>query len=198
MSRDPSADDPADDGQVTHLLQRIGGGDDGATSELLGVVYGELRGLAGRLFSKSGSGGVTLQPTALVHDAFLKLVRRADDWNDRQHFFAVASLAMRQMLRDAVKARGRLRRGGDWARVSLSGMGEENEAAEVDLVALDAAMSKLADLSPRQARIVELRYLTGLPVNDVAEILGVSTTTVGDDWRAARAFLRRELERGEA
>lgn len=195
MSSDVQADPPADPGQVTHLLRQIGEGNSSATSELMGLVYGELRALAGRLFSDSGR-AVTLQPTALVHDAFLKLVERADDWNDRQHFFAVSSLAMRQMLKDAAKARRTLRRGGDWMRVSLSGMDGSAEAEEVDLIDLDAALDRLSSLSERQARIVELRYLTGLPVNEVADILGVSTTTVGDDWRAARAFLRRELERG--
>lgn len=190
---DNAAQDTPTPGNVTHLLHRIGEGDGEATSELLGVVYDELRGLAGRMFA--GGSGVTLQPTALVHDAFLKLVERADDWNDRQHFFAVASLAMRQMLRDAARARSSEKRGGKWERVTLAGVTPTPQGQDVDLCTLDAALTKLSALNERQGRIVELRYLTGLPVAEVAKILSISVSTVGEEWRMARAFLRGEMER---
>lgn len=176
------------------MLRRAGAGSEQASSELLRVVYEELRAMADRAFGK-GPSGVTLQPTALAHDAYLKLVNRSDEWTDRQHFFAVASLAMRDILRDNARARSAQKRGGQWDRISLTGVKDTPESGEsdVDLVDLDSALTKLSSLSQRQGRIVELRYLTGLPVTEVAEILGISVATVVNEWRFARAFLSREL-----
>lgn len=179
-------------GEVTLLLNQIGGGDAGASETLLELVYTELHRMAGRAFSRR-TPGTTLQPTILVHDAFLKLVEHAGDWNDRQHFFAVAAKAMRQVLRDGARARGAEKRGGQWGRVTLAGLAKSQAPGEFDLVALDEGLTKLAQLNSRQARVVELRFLAGIPIEDVAKMLKISTTTVGDDWRLARAFLRREI-----
>jgi len=186
-----------DSGRVTRLLRRAGEGDAQASSELLEAVYDELRDLAGRLFARAG-GAPTLQPTALVHDAFLKLVDREEGWNDRQHFFAVASVAMRHLLRDGARARAAQKRGGAWERVSLSDVRDTPGSADFDLVELDTALDKLSRLSERQGRVVELRFFTGLAVKEIAELLGVSVATVGNEWRAARAFLSRELRGAES
>lgn len=179
-------------GEVTRLLHRVGAGDESASADLLDLVYDQLRVLAGRMFA-GPDGAVTLQPTALVHDAYLKLVTRGENWSDRQHFFAVASMAMRQMLADCARARGTQKRGAAWDRVSLTGVRDSTAQEEHDVVALDAAMTKLSSLNERQGRIVELRFLTGLTVEEVARLLDLSTTTIGEEWRLARAFLRREL-----
>ncbi len=185
-------------GQVTQLLHRMGAGDADASPELLSLVYGELRALAGKVFARRG-GAVTLQPTVLVHDAYLQLVDHDQDWDSRRHFYAVASVAMRFMLNNHARARAAQKRGGSWGRISLSAVQESpmpgGSAGEINLVALDAALSKLTRLSERQGRIVELRYLTGLPVQEVAAILGISTTKVRTEWRTARAFLSRALKK---
>lgn len=191
------AEIPRSVGDVTLLLRRVESGDQDSQEALLALVYDELRSQAGHIFGAQG--GATLQPTALVHDAYLRLVPHAGELNDRRHFFVVASMAMRQMLRDQARARRALKRGGDLQRVSLNGLVGDGPAAgpseETELERLDAALETLAELSPRQARIVELRYLTGLSVSEVADVLDVSVATVGNEWRTARAFLRRELTR---
>ena len=179
-------------GQVTKLLGQLAAGDRAATDELLPLVYDQLRNVAQRLF-RAGRGSQTLQPTAVVHDVFLKLVDKAADWNDRQHFYAVASRAMRQLLTDVARARASQKRGGEWGRVSLSWVPESSPASDLDVVDVDAAISELKALNERHARIVELRFLTGLSIQETADILGISRTTVHDEWRLARAFLRRNL-----
>lgn len=184
-------------GEVTLLLQRIGNGDSNASDSLLSLVYDHLRDLAGRVYQGPAQAR-TLQPTALMHDAYIKLVEREESWDSRQHFYAVASIAMRQMLTDYARARATQKRGGSWQRVSLSGIDESKQDTELDLVALDSALNKLSELSPRQARVVELRFLTGLAVDEVAKIMKVSSTTIVDEWRAARAFLRRELKESDS
>ena len=140
----------------------------------------------------------TLQPTILVHDAYLRLVENPGQYRNRQHFLVVAGMAMRQMVADYARARGSQKRGGAWRRVSSTCLDQESSEGELDLVLLDEALNKLRTLSERQYRIVEMRFFGGLEVEEVADLLEVSRTTVGNDWRTARAFLRRELERAGA
>ena len=156
-------------------------------------VYEHLRALANNYFS--GRPGQTLQPTALVHEAYLRLARSdTERFNSRSHFVATAATAMRQILTDAARRRTAHKRGGpDQERVSLSGVGDDGKSA-VDVLALDNAMSRLEALSKRQARIVELRYFGGLTVPETAEALEVSTATVEKEWRRARAWLAKELQ----
>jgi RNA polymerase sigma factor (TIGR02999 family) len=160
--------------------------------ELLPKVYGELRALAASYFR--GRGHQTLQPTALVNEAFLRLARAGGEIRDRSHFFAVAATAMRQILTDRARRRRALKRGGpEKERVTLSGIAAPDGA--IDLVVLDDLLSRLAALDARQARLVELRFFAGLTEEEAAETLGVSLRTVQKDWRKAKAWLLAELER---
>jgi RNA polymerase sigma factor (TIGR02999 family) len=179
--------------EVTLLLARAGEGDAEATSRLLEVVHSELRDLAGG-FARGQRAGHTLQPTALVNEAFLKLVHGGTPgWNDRAHFLAVAATAMRQILTDHARARAAQKRGGEWQKVSLSDLPMSTGDDAIDLVALDDALEKLRALDPRKHRVVELRFFGGLTVEEVARVLGLSTTTVEGEWRAARAWLAVRL-----
>lgn len=190
-----ATDAPSDlRGKVTELL-RLPRGERGA-DELMPLVYDELRRLA-RGFFRSERVDHTLQPTALVHEVYLRLVD-ADriDWQGRQHFFAVAARMMRRLLVDEARSHNRVKRGGEWLKVdfelidrTLHSEGLEPE----DLLTIDAALERLASLDERQARIVELRFFGGLDVAEVAEVLGTSKRTVEGDWTHARAWLRREL-----
>jgi len=165
--------------------------------ELLPSVYQDLRCLAASYFA-GRRGDQTLQPTALVHEVYAKLVAGEANWSDRAHFLALAATVMRQVLADHARRRSRRKRGARWGRVTLSAVPCANEPTEptsaVDLVALDEALTKLAELDERQARIVELRFLAGLSIADVADLIGCSRRTVELEWRGARAWLRRELE----
>jgi RNA polymerase sigma-70 factor, ECF subfamily len=183
---------------VTALLRRWSGGDRGAFDELVPVVYGELRRIARRALANERSAH-TLQPTALVHEAFLRLVdERAMTWQNRAHFFAVAAGVLRRILVDHARRRLAQKRGGGavvsggsaWIELAA---GEAVSAEEV--LALDAALAELARLDPERSRVVELRYFAGLTVEETAASLGVSTATVKRDWAAARAFLHREMRR---
>lgn len=185
----------ADPSRATRLLRRVRDGDRSATDELLPLVYGELRSAASRIMARALP-NATLQPTALVHEAYLKLIQReAAEWNGRAHFFRVAVRAMRDILVDRARARGRLKREGDRSRVSLDLVLDAMEASVPDVVQFDEALRSLEQKDERLVRVVELRFFTGLSVEETAEVLGVSVATVGRDWRIARAFLRRELER---
>jgi len=179
---------------ITEVIAELAAGDRSAADRLLPQVYDELRALAGSYFRQQQPSH-TLQPTALVHEAFIKLVGAADQsWTSRKHFFDVAAMAMRQLLADHARQAASLKRGGGARRVTLSeAVTPLDNAPDVDLVALDDALDKLSKLDPRQGRIVELRYLAGLSVDETAEILGVSPRTVKLDWQMARSFLRREL-----
>jgi RNA polymerase sigma factor (TIGR02999 family) len=180
---------------ITEVLARVRSGDEAAAATLLPVVYDELRALAGSFFERQ-SPGHTLQPTALVHEAFLKLARpSAGAWKTRAHFFAVAAKAMRQILADHARRKKAAKRGGDQQhRVTLSGLETPaNTEQEIDLIALDEALSKLSELSPRQSQIVEMRFLAGLDESAVAHVLNVTPRTVQREWRLAKAFLRCEL-----
>ncbi len=164
---------------------------------MISIVYDDLRRRAAALLRRERRDH-TLDPTALVHEAYLRLVnQRTADWNDRAHFFGAAVGIMRHILVDHARGRGRAKRGGAWQRVGLvegvAGAGPR----DVDLLALDAGITELASLDASQARIVELRYFGGLSIEETAEVLGVSTSTVKRDFSTARAWLYRRLARSE-
>ena len=182
---------------VTAALVAWGRGDSGAGDRLLELVYPELHRIAERQMRREREGH-TLQPTALVHEAYLKLVDQSRvDWRNRAHFLGVAAQAMRRLLVDHARGRARDKRGGGATLVDLdSAAGEAGLAVQtrrVDLLALDQALERLTTLDAAQARLVELRFFGGLSVEEAAETLGVSTATAGRDFRSARAFLAREL-----
>ena len=187
--------------RVTEILGAVAEGGEvprAASDELLPLVYRELRRLAQRYLG--GRGARTLQATEVVHDAYLRLVDAPrDDWRGRSHFFAAAAKAMRHLLVDQARRKGREKRGGQQLRVTFDEvlLADARGGADLDqLLALDAALERLAELSERQARVVELRFFGGLKVGAVAEMLGVSRRSVEGDWTIARAWLRRELAAG--
>ena len=186
--------------EITSLLRAWSRGDERALDRLTPLVYGHLKAQA-RRYMRHERAGATLQGTALVHEAYLRLVEaRAVDWRDQSHFYAVASQIMRRILVDAARTRAAAKRGGgpdgpvravvDIERISGA---DERTAAEVS--ALDEALDGLARLDPRRARVVELRYFGGLTVEETAEVLRVSPQSVMRDWRLAKAWLMRELRR---
>jgi RNA polymerase sigma factor (TIGR02999 family) len=179
---------------ATDILRRLNSGDGSATSELLPLVYQELRAIAGQYF-RGQPADHTLQPTALVHEAFLKLVDHSDiAWQSRAHFLAVAAKAMRQILVDHARARATAKRGGDRILLTLDeAVVGAVETPEIDLLALNEFLTKLAELDDRQGRIVEMRFFGGMRVKEIAEVLGVTKTTVDNLWRAARAWLNVQL-----
>lgn len=179
------------------LLARAKSGDDKAVAALLPLVYDELRRLAASYLRRE-RGGQTLQPTALVHEAYVRLIGEGKQpWQDRTHFVAIAALSMRQILVERARRRHAAKRGGDPVRITLDdhvlGQAPRRGEAAIDLVALDAALERLAAEQPRQAKIVELRYFGGLNVDECAEALGISPATVKRDWTLARAWLKRAL-----
>ncbi len=185
---------------VTAALVEWGRGDAGAADRLLELVYPELHRIAERQMRRERAGH-TLQPTALVHEAYLKLVDQTRvDWRNRAHFLGVAAQAMRRLLVDHARGRARDKRGGGATLVEFDSAAAQSAdgalavpARSVDLLALDQALERLAALDPAQARLVELRFFGGLSVEETAETLGLSTATAGRDFRSARAFLAREL-----
>ena len=167
-----------------------------AVDDLMSQVYDELRHLAGKYLSEGGA-GVTLQPTLLVHEAYLRMLgQRQAEWQNRAQFFLVAAQMMRRVLVDHCRSRQAKKRGGEQYRVSLTDVPAlaEGRGDEIGILALDSALSALAQLDPRQASIVELRFFAGLSVEETAEALGVSTATVKREWAAARAWLLVEIE----
>lgn len=183
--------------QITSLLDDLENGRQGAAQALLPLVYDELRELAGRYFRREPTGH-TLQPTALVHEAYLHLVDQTRaGFKDRQHFFAVAATAMRRILIDHARTRGRRRRGGDLKRTELDEVIEGCGQMNLDLLALDEALVRLAAIDPAKARLVELRFFGGLNIDEAAEVLGASPKTVKREWVVAKGWLYRELG-GEA
>lgn len=164
-----------------------------SVDSLLPVVYQELRRLAAAYIRRERPGH-TLQPTALVHEAYLRLMKdRPDRWQNRAHFCAIAARAMRQILIERARARGAQKRGGGGPRVTLEEALVAGEAPSVDLLALDEALQRLAALDPMHARLVELRFFGGLTVEETAEALDMSPATVKRHWSAARAWLAREM-----
>jgi RNA polymerase sigma factor (TIGR02999 family) len=190
----------ADGVDVPVLLAAWGAGDPAALDALLPVVYAELRDQARRALRREAAGH-TLQPTALVHEAYLRLVDQAPArCHGRAHFIGVAARCMRQVLVDASRRRGAAKRRGGACAVTLgdehpqpASAGEGHDDASVDVLALDAALGRLAALDPRKARLVELRYFAGLSIAEAAVALDVSAATVSREWAVARLWLRREL-----
>jgi RNA polymerase sigma factor (TIGR02999 family) len=183
---------------LSHLLQRWSDGDNGALEQLMPLVYGELRRMARRYMRQQPSSH-TLQTTALIHEAYLRLAGQEEKrWENRAHFFGVAAQAMRHILVDYARARNTGKRGGAARTVSLEEAAIVSNQRTAELVALDDALSELARLSPRQSRMVELRYFGGLSVEETAEVLGVSADTVTRDWSQAKAWLHRELNKAVA
>ncbi|HEX2640723.1 MAG TPA: sigma-70 family RNA polymerase sigma factor [Pyrinomonadaceae bacterium] len=181
--------------QITELLRAWGGGDDGALERLMPVVYSELRKLASNYMRRQNPGH-TLQATALVNEAYLRLVDSSQvNWQNRTHFFAIAAQLMRRVLVDTARRKNSLKRGGENLRVTLDEGVELPIEKETDMVALDEALKQLAMLNPRHSRIVELRYFGGLTEEQTADILKISSRTVRRDWHLARAWLFRELGR---
>lgn len=176
---------------VTQLLLAWEGGDEAARDELIPLVYETLRRIA-RHHLRGERASHTLQTTALIHEAYLKLVEQSVSWQSRAHFFGIAARVMRQILVDYARARQRLKRGGDRERISLAAAEEAQEQA-ADLLALDKALETLADVDPQRSRIVELRFFGGLTIDETAQVMGISTPTVERGWRAARAWLQTEL-----
>jgi len=181
-------------GEVTALLRDWSGGDQRALERLIPLVYRELRKLAAS-YLRGERSDHTLQPTALVHEAYLRLVdQRGVDWRNRAHFFGIAARMMRRVLVDHARRRLAAKRDGAAYRISGSGDPIEPER-DPDVLALDLALDGLEALDPRQARIVELRFFGGLTVEETAEVTGISTATVKREWQTARAWLARELRR---
>jgi RNA polymerase sigma factor (TIGR02999 family) len=185
----------ADSHAVTELLRAWGAGDAHAPETLVPLVYAELRRQSARALRREGEGH-TLQATALVHEAWLRLDGQHDArWESRTQFLAVAAQMMRRVLVDHARARRALKRGGAGTQVTL---GDASHAVaspdDVDVLALDDALARLATMDPRKARLVELRYFAGMSIPEAATALGVSVATVGREWAVARMWLRRELD----
>jgi RNA polymerase sigma factor (TIGR02999 family) len=179
--------------EITQLLTDYRGGKREALDLLLPAVYGELRAMAAR-YLRAEREGHTLQPTALVHEAYVRLADQRDvEWRNRAHVLGVAAQIMRRLLVDHARTRGRQKRGAG-LNIPLDGVDVAAPGeSDVDLVVLDGALDRLAALSAQQGRIVELRYFGGLSIEETAEVLGVSTMTVKRGWAMARAWLHREL-----
>lgn len=186
------AEPPTD---VTKLLQEWSQGDPSALEKLIPLVFEDLRLIAGRLFQRE-SDGHTLQPTALVNEAYLRLVeQRHVHWQNRQQFFGVAGLIMRRILVDYAKGRRAAKRGSGIPTVSLDEAMAMPEIANLDFEAIDQALTRLAEIDPRQSRIIEMHFFMGLTHEETADVLDVSVTTVKREWRLAKLWLHRELTR---
>ena len=175
--------------EVTTILAAIRRGDSTAADRLLPVVYDRLRRLARQMMAQEKP-GQTLQPTALVHEAFLRLLGDDYGWDDRRHFYAAAAQAMRRILVERARRRGRLKHGGGRKRVDLDDADAVAECESVDLVALDEVLRRLEKEEPRAARVVMMRFYAGLSEEDAAEALDISVRTVWRDWNYAKAWLR--------
>ena len=175
--------------EVTRLLLQLTDGDSSAVDELLPLIYNELRSLASRYLRRERQGH-TLQPTALVHEAYLRLVdQRRVQWQNRAHFMGVAAQIMRRILVDHARRQNAEKRGGDVGKLSLNEEIDVSGERAAELVALDDALNRLAELDPEKSRVVELRFFGGLSVEETAEVLGVSAPTVKRQWRMAKAWL---------
>ena len=177
---------------VSDLLQQVNAGRPGAFDALVAVVYSELRRMAGSLMRRQASGH-TLQPTALVNEAYLRLIRTEGSWDGRAHFFGAAARAMRQVLMAHARQRAAQKRAGGAVRVTFSDLDVQTPEPSVDLLALDEALTALARLDERFTQVVELRYFAGCSVPEIAEITGRSLATVKRDWAYARAWLHERM-----
>lgn len=185
---------------LTALLLRISEGDEDASDSLLPLVYDELRDIAGRIMSKHATGG-TMQATVLVHELYVQLAEREGNhhaWDNRRHFFGVAAKAMRSVLANYARSHRAEKRGGESRQqVTLTGLASDTNA-DFDLIDIHDALEELETAHPRIARVVELRFLTGLTLEEAAEELGTNERTVRRDWRTGQAFLRSRLDAADA
>jgi len=181
-------------GEVTRLLKAWHGGDEEAYRQLSAILYDELKRQAARCMRRERP-GITLQATALVHEAFVRLAGAGDvDWQDRKHFLAVAARTMRRVLVDLVRARATDKRGGRAEPAALDSGIVVQSASVVDLIALDEALETLATFDARKVWVIELRFFAGLTVEETAEVLDVAPDTVARDWRLARSWLLQQLD----
>jgi len=181
-----------DRSQVTELLSAWNGGDESVHDRLLSIVYADLHRQAVAAMRRENEGH-TLQPTALVHEAYLRLVDQRVEWRNRGQFFAIAAQVMRRILIDHARERHAEKRGAGARPITLSAVDRQPADEETDVLSLHDALERLAALDPDQARIVELRYFAGLTIEETAEAIGVSPATVKREWATARAWLKREL-----
>jgi len=183
--------------EITERLIAWGNGDAAALNELIPVVYLELRRMAGH-YLRQENPGHTLQPTALVHEAWLRLIDQTRvNWQNRSQFFGVAARMMRRILVDHAKTKHREKRGGDAAKLSLDDVINLSQERAADLIALDDALDELARIDERKSRVVELRYFAGFSVEETAQLLEVSPDTVMRDWKMAKAWLYQQIKREE-
>jgi RNA polymerase sigma factor (TIGR02999 family) len=182
---------PSED--VTALLNELRRGNTEAGNRLIPLVYQELRRIAA-IHLRRESPQHSLQPTALVHEAYLRLVNLKEiDWQSRSHFFAISATVMRRILVDHARARGAAKRGEGWSLVDVDEAVVPSPARPAEVLALDEALNRLAVLDPRQSKIVELRFFAGMSEEETGEVLGISARTVKRDWRVAKAWLYEEL-----
>ncbi len=198
MTTDDHAEESGIAARASALLERVAAGDGKASEEMLAHLYGELKGLAqGQLRHERANH--TLQATALVHEAWLRMVGTGGDLPDknRTQFLGIAAIAMRRVLTDHARRRLADKRGGDQGRITLTDSVALCDGPSIDLLDLDAALEKLGHLNERHRRVVELRFFAGLEIDEVADILHVTSRTVDSDWAFAKSWLRRELSRRE-
>lgn len=184
-----------DHANITQLLKEWSNGKASVLEDLMPLVYDELR-LQAANYLRRERANHTLQTTALIHEAYLKLIGQKEvEWQNRTHFFAIAATAMRRILVDHARERKRGKRGGSEGNLPLEeAINISASEKNMDLIALDEALNRLAQFSPRQARVIELRYFSGLSNDEAAEVLGVSNATVRNDWNLARAWLKEEIK----
>jgi RNA polymerase sigma factor (TIGR02999 family) len=180
---------------VTRVLSALAQGETQASDQLLPLVYDELRRLAAQKMAKE-TPGQTLEATALVHEAYLRLVdtEKVHDWNSRGHFFAAAAEAMRRILVERARHKRRLKAGGDYRRQELPEIALPAAEPDLDLLVLDEVLGKLERQDPRKAEVVKLRFFAGLTIEEAAQALGIATSTADKDWAYARCWLRLEME----
>jgi RNA polymerase sigma factor (TIGR02999 family) len=187
--------DESSQGEITQLLRAWGSGNEGALDKLTPVVYDELRRMARRYMRRENPDN-SLQATALVHEAYLKLVdAKVAQWQDRAHFFAISARLMRRILVDSARTKDAAKRGGEAVRVELNESIDGLPMESNQMLRLDEAMQALAKFDPRKAQVVELRFFGGLSVEETAEVLKISPQSVMRDWKLARVWLAREMER---
>jgi RNA polymerase sigma factor (TIGR02999 family) len=178
---------------ITELLASYGRGNKESLDQLMPIVYDELRRQAARYLRREQVGH-TLQTTALIHEAYVRLVdQRNMQWQNRAHFFGIAAQMMRRILVDHARSKKRVKRGGSEIRVSFEDANVAAKGQDLDVVALDEALERLAQIDEQQSRVVELRFFSGLSVEETAEVMGISKSTVKRDWSMAKAWLHREL-----
>jgi len=183
---------------VTQLLLGWGKGDKEALDQLLPLVYDELRRQAARYLRRERAGH-TLQTTALIHEAYIRLVdQKRVQWQNRAHFFGIAAQLMRRILVDHARSKHRVKRGGSDVRVSLAEASLTVKARDLDVLAIDEALDRLAQVDERQAKVVELRFFSGLSVEETAEVLQISPATVKREWSMAKAWLHREISNDQS